>query len=86
MTGAGPTPRERKREQVTFGDCGQEMAAGSLDSHRMTQHGKARERRWAWTDAATGGRNKRRIGWSSQRGGHRTAQSKGARGGRGRGR
>ena len=31
------------------------MAAGSLDSHRMTQHYKARERKWAWTDAATGG-------------------------------
>ena len=55
MTGAGPTPKERKREQVTCGDCGQEMAAGSLHSHRMTQHGKARERGWAWTDAATGG-------------------------------
>ena len=36
-------------------DCGREMAAGSLDSHPMTQHGKARERKWAWTDAATGG-------------------------------
>ena len=55
MTGAGPTPRERKRERVTCGDFGQEMAAGSLDSHRMTQHGKTRERGWAWTDAATGG-------------------------------
>ena len=32
-----------------------EMVAGSLDSHRMTQHGEARERKWAWTDAATGG-------------------------------
>ena len=31
------------------------MAAGLLDSHRMTQHGKARGRKWAWTDAATGG-------------------------------
>ena len=31
------------------------MAAGSLDSHRMTQHGMARERKWAWTDVATGG-------------------------------
>ena len=30
------------------------MAAGSLDSHRMTQHGKARERKLAWTDAVTG--------------------------------
>ena len=31
------------------------MAAGSLDSLRMTHHRKARERNWAWTDAATGG-------------------------------
>ena len=31
------------------------MAAGSLDSHHMNQHGKARDRKWAWTDAATGG-------------------------------
>ena len=28
MTGDGPTPRERKRERVTCGDCGQEMAVG----------------------------------------------------------
>ena len=55
MTGDGPTPRERKRERVTCGYCGREMAAGSLDSHRMTQHGKAREQKWEWTDAATGG-------------------------------
>ena len=47
MTGAGPTPRERKRERVTCWDCGKEMAAGSLDSHRMKQHGKAREQGWA---------------------------------------
>ena len=86
MTGTRPTPRERKRERVTCGDCGQEMAVGSLDSHRMTQHGKARERGWAWTDADTGGKNKGRIGWSFQREGLRNAQSKGARGGRGRGR
>ena len=43
------------RERVTCGGCGKEMAAGSLDSHCMTQHGKARERKWAWTNAATGG-------------------------------
>ena len=55
MTGDGPAPRERKRERVTCRDCGQEMATGSLDSHRMTQHGKARDRKWAWTDTATGG-------------------------------
>ena len=55
MTGDGPTPRERKRERTTCGDCRREMAAGSLDSHCMTQHSKERERKWAWTDAATGG-------------------------------
>ena len=47
--------RERKRERVEFQDCGKEVAAGSLDSHRMSQHGKSRERRWTWTDEATGG-------------------------------
>ena len=55
MTGEGPTFRERKRERVTCRDCGKEVAAGSLDSHQMTQHGKSREKRWTWTDAATGG-------------------------------
>ena len=28
---------------------------GGVTSHCMTQHGKARERKWAWTDAAMGG-------------------------------
>ena len=55
MTGEVPTFRERKRERVNCGDCGKEMATGSLNSHRMSQHGKAREKRWTWTDAATGG-------------------------------
>ena len=55
MTGEGLTPRERKRERVECGECGKEMAAGSLDSHCMTQNGMARERKWAWTDAATVG-------------------------------
>ena len=55
MTGEGPTFRERIRERVACGDCGKEVAAGSLDSHRMTQHGKAWEKRWTWTDTATGG-------------------------------
>ena len=55
MTGEGLTFLERKREQVECRDCGKEVAAGSLDQHRMSQHGKARERRWSWTDAATGG-------------------------------
>ena len=47
MTGDGPTPRERKRERVQCVDYGKDMAARSLDSHRMPQHGKARERKWA---------------------------------------
>ena len=46
MTGEGLTFRERKRERVKCGDCGKEVAAGSLDSHHMDQHGKAKERRW----------------------------------------
>ena len=54
MTGEGVTFRERKRERVECRDCEKEVAAGSLDSHRMSQHGKARKRRWTWTDAATG--------------------------------
>ena len=47
MTGDGLTPRERKKERVTCGDCGQEMAAGSIDSPRINQHGKAWDRGWA---------------------------------------
>ena len=55
MTGEGPTFRERKRERVKCGDCGKEVAAGSLDSYCMSQHRKSQEKRWTWTDAATGG-------------------------------
>ena len=31
------------------------MAAGSLASRRMTQHGQATEERWSWEASATGG-------------------------------
>ena len=31
------------------------MAAGSLVSHRMTQHGKAKADKWSWNKSATGG-------------------------------
>ena len=55
MTGEGLRFRERKIERVECRDCGNEVAAGSLDSHRMTQNGKAREIQWTWIDAATGG-------------------------------
>ena len=51
ITGDGPTFRERNRERFTCGDCGKEVAAGSLDYHRMTQHGKAREKRLSMSSA-----------------------------------
>ena len=69
MTRDGPTPRERKRERVTCGDCGLEVAVGSLDSHCMTQHGKARGSRWAWTDAATGGEEQKTYRMEFPKGG-----------------
>ena len=53
MTGEGPTYRERKRERVECGDCGKGMTAGSLEAHRMVQHGKSKAYWWSWTDAAT---------------------------------
>ena len=42
-TGEGLTFRERKRERVECRDCRKEVEVGSLDSHRMSQHGKFRE-------------------------------------------
>ena len=42
MTGKGLTYLERKREQVECGDYGKGMAAGSLEAHRMVQHGKVK--------------------------------------------
>ena len=55
MIGVGPTYRTRLKERVECGDCGKGMAAGSLEAHRMIQHGKAKEDKLSWTDAATGG-------------------------------
>ena len=46
---------ERQKERVECGECGKEMAAGSLASYLMTQHGKAKEEHWIWEAAATGG-------------------------------
>ena len=56
MTGEGLTYLERKRERVECRDCGKELAAGSLDIHRMTHHGKTKERWRNWTDTAMRGR------------------------------
>ena len=55
MTGEGPMYLERKRERVECGDYGKGVVSGSLDTHQMVQHGKAKAKRWIWTDAATGG-------------------------------
>ena len=48
MTGEGPIYRERQKERVQCGECGKEMSAGSLASHRMTHYGQATEERWSW--------------------------------------
>ena len=48
ITGEGETFRERQRERVACGECGAEIAAGSLLSHLMTRHGKAAPRRHLW--------------------------------------
>ena len=38
MMGEGPTYQKRQKERVECRECGKEMTAGSLASHRMTQH------------------------------------------------
>ena len=55
MTGVGPTYCERLKDRVECRDCEKEMAAGSLEAHRMLQHWKAKEDKWRWTDASTVG-------------------------------
>ena len=47
MTGEGPKYCERLKEQVKCGNCGKEMAAVSLEAHRMIQHGKAKADKWS---------------------------------------
>ena len=42
MMGEGPTDQEREKERVKCGECGKEMAAGSLAFHRITQHGQVK--------------------------------------------
>ena len=55
IPGDGPAYRERQKERVEFGECGKEMAAGLLVSHRMTQHEKSKAEQWSWEASATGG-------------------------------
>ena len=63
MTREGPTYHERLTERVECGDCGKEMAAGSLEAHRMIHHGKAKEDKWSWTDETTGGGGEPHTYW-----------------------
>ena len=55
MTGEGPTYQKRQKERIKCGDCGKEMAAGSLEAHRMIQYGKVKADKWSWNKADTGG-------------------------------
>ena len=55
LTGDGNSFRERQRERVACGECGAEIASGSLSSHLMTRHGKAAPRRHLWAPQTTGG-------------------------------
>ena len=48
MMGKVPMYQERQNELFECGDCGKEMVAGLLASHRMTQYGKAKVDKWSW--------------------------------------
>ena len=50
----GQSYRERLKDQVACGECGEMLAVGSLSSHMMTQHGMAVRRQRQWTTPAAG--------------------------------
>ena len=54
ITVEGPTYREHQKGRVHCRECREEMAAGSLASHLMTQHGKVAETRRSWRTPAAG--------------------------------
>ena len=54
ITGEAPTYREIQKGQVHCRECGEEMEAGSMASHMMTQHGRLEEARRSWRTPATG--------------------------------
>ena len=49
-----PNYRERQKGRVHYRECGEEMVAGSMVSHMMTQHGRVAETLRSWIDPATG--------------------------------
>ena len=54
LTGVGSTFKERQRARGACGECGAELAAGSMSSHMMTRHGMAAPRRHLWAPQTTG--------------------------------
>ena len=55
ITGMGQSYRERLKDQVACGECGEILAVVSLLINMMTQHGRAAGRRRKWTTPAAGG-------------------------------
>ena len=54
ITGEVLPYRERLKGQVSCRECGELMAAGSLESHLMTQHVRVAETRWSWRTSTVG--------------------------------
>ena len=54
ITGEGPNYREKQNGQVQCRECREEMAAGSVARHKMTQHGRAAEAQRSWKTSVTG--------------------------------
>ena len=54
ITGEVPTYRERLKGRVSCRECGNMMAAGSLASHLMAQHGRVADTQRSWRNPAAG--------------------------------
>ena len=55
ITGDGNSFRGQQQERGACGECGAELAAGSLSIHMMTPHRKAAPGRHLWAPQTTGG-------------------------------
>ena len=65
ITGEGTTYQECQKGRVQCRECGEEMAAISVEVYRMTQYGQAVEARWSWKNWPRG-KSRRRIAWPSR--------------------
>ena len=54
IMGEGPTYQERQKGQVQCRKYGEDMTAGSLAGHMITQNGRAEEDIWIWKTSAMG--------------------------------